>query len=318
MRGPCPALGLGLLLAGLCFSCSKGDTKAAGPRVQQGLPLAEGAPAASDNTTASNGAASNTGTDNKSASSQAIPKIKAHRGASIHAPENTIAAVRLAFASGADAAEVDVRISADGVAVIIHDEDTDRVGGRKRKVATQTLAELRELDVGSWMRAEFSGERIPTLDEILLLVPESKTLFVEIKDGVAAVPIVMKSIKNTKSGGTFAIESFSLEVLEAVGDAMPDLPRHWTISAKESPDNPKILLPHDLALVSQAKALGFAGLSIDGRGLRPEFAEATRKAGLELAVWTIDSPAIARVLRQLPITYIETNDPTLIRKALHE
>lgn len=314
MPGLGPALGLTFLLAGLCMACGKGDSKAA----STGEPLRPAALAVEDSAAANSAAASNTAANNAAVKSAAKPKIKAHRGASKHAPENTSAAVKLAFASGADAAEIDVRISSDRVAVIIHDEDTDRVGRRKRTVASQTLAELKELDVGSWMRAEFASERIPTLDEILLLVPAGKTLFIEIKDGPNAVPIVLESIRTTKSLGSFAIESFSLEVLEAVGRAMPDLPRHWTISAKEKEGSPKVFLPHEVALVGQAKALGFSGLAVDARGLGVAFAEATRAAGLELGVWTIDRPAIARAIEYLPITYIETNDPALIRRALYE
>lgn len=245
-----------------------------------------------------------------------MPKIKAHRGASARAPENTAIAVKLAFEVLADGAEIDVQISKDGVPVVIHDEDTERVAGHKALVSEQTLAELKELDVGSWKSPEFAAERIPTLEEVLALVPAGKTLFVEIKGGASDVPTVLETIAKTKSVGTIAIESFSLEVLEAVGTGAPSLGRHWTISAKEDPQNADRLLPHDVALVKQAKELGFDGLSVDGRGLRNGFADAAAAAGLELAVWTIDHVAIARALSTLPITWIETNEPEKIRSGL--
>jgi glycerophosphoryl diester phosphodiesterase len=245
-----------------------------------------------------------------------MPKIKAHRGASARAPENTVIAVKLAFEVMADGAEIDVHVSKDGVPVVIHDEDTERVAGHKALVSEQTLAELKKLDVGSWKSPEFAGERIPTLEEVLALIPAGKTLFVEIKGGPSSVPIVLKSISDAKSAGTIAVESFSLDVLEAVGIAAPTLGRHWTIMAEEDPKNADRLLPHDVALVAQAKKLGFDGLSVDGRGLRNGFAEAARAAGLELAVWTIDHVAIARAMSTLPITWIETNEPEKIRSGL--
>jgi glycerophosphoryl diester phosphodiesterase len=245
-----------------------------------------------------------------------MPKIKAHRGASARAPENTVAAVKLAFEAMADGAEVDVRISADGAVVVIHDEDTERVGGRKLLVSAQTLAELKELDVGSWKSPAYANERIPTLAEVLVLIPAGKTLFVEIKGGASDVPTVLETIAKTQSAGTIAIESFSLEVLEAVGRTAPSLGRHWTIMAEEDPENADRLLPHDLALVEKATKLGFAGLSVDGRGLRNGFANAASAAGLELAVWTVDHVAIAKAMSALPITWIETNEPMKIKSGL--
>ena len=82
-------------------------------------------------------------------------KIKCHRGASEQAPENTIAAVRLCFESGGLASEVDVRLSSDRVPVVIHDEDTGRVGGVNKKVSEQTSSELAALDVGAWKHPRF-------------------------------------------------------------------------------------------------------------------------------------------------------------------
>src|SRR5262245_65624278 len=94
-------------------------------------------------------------------------EIIAHRGASHDAPENTLAAVRLAWEQGADAVEVDVQLSKDGKLVVIHDDNTKRSGGFARKVRAQTLDELRRLDVGRWKGKRWAGEKIPTLDVVL-------------------------------------------------------------------------------------------------------------------------------------------------------
>ena len=77
-------------------------------------------------------------------------EIIGHRGASEDAPENTLAAFRLAWTQNADAAETDVYLSKDGEIVVIHDANTRRVGGRNRKVVDQTVAELKQLDIGRW------------------------------------------------------------------------------------------------------------------------------------------------------------------------
>jgi len=243
-----------------------------------------------------------------------VPKIKAHRGASITAPENTATAVRLAFQEGADACEIDVRRSKDGAIVVFHDEDTKRIGGRNSLVAEQTLAELRELDIGGWKSARYAGERIVTLAEIISFVPPGKTLFVEIKDGVEVVPNVLQAIENTPTKGRIAIESFSAEVLEAVAKVAPSLPLHMTLAAQKDSEGRPIGFPASLA--RRAKELGFDGLSVDVYGMTPAFAEAVRVEGLDLAVWTVNEPAMLRELRALPITWIETDAPASISKAL--
>src|SRR5690242_159422 len=83
------------------------------------------------------------------------PRIVAHRGASAEAPENTMSAFRRAWELGVECVELDVHVTRDGETVVIHDDTTERTGGRDRAVAAQTLAELRELDVGGWKASRF-------------------------------------------------------------------------------------------------------------------------------------------------------------------
>src|SRR5438132_8474709 len=111
----------------------------------------------------------------------------AHRGAAHDAPENTLAAVHLAWQQKADAVEVDVQTSGDGRLVVIHDRSTRRTGRIGGKVCEQTLAELRLLDVGRWKGKQWTGQRIPTLEEVLATIPEGKRLFVELKCGPDAI-----------------------------------------------------------------------------------------------------------------------------------
>ena len=107
----------------------------------------------------------------------------AHRGASAEAPENTLAAFRLALQQGAPAVECDVHLSADGCPVVIHDETVDRTTNGKGAVVGLTRAALRGLDAGSWRGPRFAGEPIPTLEEALELCAGRARLFIEIKMG---------------------------------------------------------------------------------------------------------------------------------------
>ena len=89
-----------------------------------------------------------------------IPDIVAHRGASYDAPENTIAAFKLAWEQGADIAEGDFRLTADGEIVCIHDQDTARVSDDYLVVSKSTLAQLRRIEVGAWKGKKWAGEKL--------------------------------------------------------------------------------------------------------------------------------------------------------------
>lgn len=96
-----------------------------------------------------------------------VPRLIAHRGLSAAAPENTIPAFEAAAAAGFSWVEFDVMLSADGVAMVIHDESLKRTTGAKGRVPETTAAELQRLDAGSWFAPEFAGARVPTLAETL-------------------------------------------------------------------------------------------------------------------------------------------------------
>jgi len=95
------------------------------------------------------------------------PLIFAHRGASAHAPENTIAAFELAIQQSADVIELDTKLSADGHVVVIHDQSVDRTTNGSGRLSKLSLARLRELDAGSHFSDTFHSEKIPTLEEVL-------------------------------------------------------------------------------------------------------------------------------------------------------
>src|SRR4051812_34131067 len=110
-------------------------------------------------------------------------EIIAHRGASYDGPENTLSAARMAWEQGADGIECDVHLTSDGHLVVIHDDDTARVAAARHVVSETTLALLRTLDVGRWKNPRFSGEQIPTLDEMLSTVTPGRKIFLELKSG---------------------------------------------------------------------------------------------------------------------------------------
>ena len=109
--------------------------------------------------------------------------VIAHRGFSGEAPENTLAAFQKAIDLGSDMMELDVHFSKDGQVVVIHDDHLERTTNGRGKVADHTLQELKKLDAGSWFGSPFSGEQIPTLQEVLELAKGNILVNIEIKNG---------------------------------------------------------------------------------------------------------------------------------------
>jgi glycerophosphoryl diester phosphodiesterase len=109
--------------------------------------------------------------------------ICAHRGAMDTHPENTLAAFREAVRLGAHMIELDVRLTKDGHLVILHDETVDRTTDGKGKISEMILDEVKDLDAGSWRSDAFAGERIPTLSEVLAIMPVNIWLNIHLKGG---------------------------------------------------------------------------------------------------------------------------------------
>ena len=109
------------------------------------------------------------------------PWVVAHRGYRAKYPENTIAAFEAAIAAEADMIELDICLTSDRIPVVIHDKTLDRTTNSKGLVSAHTLAELKELDAGSWFGAEFKGEAIPTLEELMMKIKGRITVNIEIK-----------------------------------------------------------------------------------------------------------------------------------------
>jgi glycerophosphoryl diester phosphodiesterase len=239
------------------------------------------------------------------------PRICAHRGASIDAPENTLAAFQLAWDQGVEAIELDVRLSRDGEVVVIHDATTARTAGLDRPVAEQTLAELRALDAGAWHAPRFAGERVPTLREVLDTVPDGGTVFVELKSGpetADAVANVIRVAHPGARGGRIALQGYDPDALARLAAAVGDAPAYWTV---DPPARDEQLAPYAPHVIDEARARGFAGLALDYRGVTDELVAAAREAGLLLDVWTINDAAIIRAWLAKDIRWIETDKPDL-------
>ena len=244
-------------------------------------------------------------------------EIIAHRGASHDAPENTVAALKLAWQQNADAAEFDVYLTRDGQVVVMHDKDTERTAGVKKVVADCTLAELRTLDVGKWKDPKFAGERVPTLAEMLATVPAGKKVFVEVKCGPEIVPTLVRGLKASKlEPERTPVISFNADVIAAVKKAQPDLPAYWLVSLKE---NKKKKTPPPTAeeAIAKAREINADGLDLQAAPvLDKAYADKVKAAGLRLYVWTVNDPAEARRMVEIGAEGITTDRPAWLREQL--
>jgi glycerophosphoryl diester phosphodiesterase len=240
-------------------------------------------------------------------------EIIAHRGASYSAPENTLAAVRLGWQQGAEV-EIDVHLSQDERIVVIHDASTKRTAQVDLKVEEANAPELRALDVGCFKAAEYAGERIPFLDEVLAALPPRRRLFVEIKCGPEVLPLLQSQIRTSGKMPQIVIIGFDLETVAASKKLM-DVPTYWLKGTEKVKDTEE-WIPHDPRLVQKVRDQGLDGLDVHYAGVTPEFARAVKASGLKLSVWTVDDPQEANRLVRLGVDGITTNRPDWLRAQL--
>jgi len=156
------------------------------------------------------------------------PIIFAHRGASAHAPENTLAAFELALSQGADAIELDANLSADDEVVVIHDSTVDRTTNGHGRVAQLPLTELRSLDAGSFFSEKYCGEKIPLLEEVFEAIGKKIFINVELKTYTAPhdclVEKVCALVKKYNMEKRILFSSFVAFNLKKAKSLLPEVP----------------------------------------------------------------------------------------------
>lgn len=230
-------------------------------------------------------------------------EIIAHRGASYLAPENTVAASKLAWELGADAVEVDIHLSRDNKIMCIHDSDTKRTTGQDFKISETLSGQLRKLDAGSFKNEKYKGEKIPFLKEIIKSVPEGKELVVELKCKSEVLPYLIKDVRKYGKNRKFVFICFDLQTIADTKKAFPDNKCYWLCGNRQ-------LLKQNL---DKAANLGLDGVSLAYGIIDNEIATNVRDHKLELFTWTVDDSAEAKRLIALGVKGITTNRPGWLR-----
>lgn len=232
--------------------------------------------------------------------------ITAHRGASHLAPENTLVAFERAYESGADFAELDVHQTRDGEIILMHDSTLDRTTDGTGEVWDYTLDELKKLDAGSWFGKPFSGERVPTLREVMRLVKGKLKLNIEIKISREEPGIAGNVVDIIRSEGferECIVTSFDTETVREIKRIAPDI-RAGLIFGRDYPED---VFEGNWEILS-------CNQSVINQG----FISRARESGKEIHVWTVNDEDRMQSLIALGVDSIITNRPGLLSEVLNK
>ncbi|MDI2098201.1 glycerophosphodiester phosphodiesterase family protein [Ruicaihuangia caeni] len=239
------------------------------------------------------------------------PRVLAHRGFSLEAPENTLLAFAKAIAAGCTHIETDTRATADGVAVLCHDRTLERVAGEGRRVSSCTMDELRAIDLGE-------GQGFCSLEEALNAFPETR-FNIDIKSADAVGPTVAAIIK-AKAIDRVLVTSFDEgRRLKAVNM----LPGVATSAASRSLGVALIAAKLGLGQVVRMAFKGIGAVQAPERAGRLKVTtrrviRAWQRAGLEVHIWTVNDQQRMRELLDLGVDGIVTDRPDLAFEVLRE
>lgn len=208
----------------------------------------------------------------------AAPSVIAHRGASAYAPENTLAAFQLAAKMGAAYIETDLRCTSDGRFVLLHDSRLKRTTDGTGRIVQIDFATARQLDAGSWFSPEFSGARLPTLEEGLALAEELGVgLYLELKTSLdASLRSTLLEKLRRSILDRVTLLSFRPGVLHAMQTAEPRL-KTALLFRRASP------------VIETATRFGIRLLAPHRRRATARLVESAHRAGLGVVTWTINS-----------------------------
>jgi glycerophosphoryl diester phosphodiesterase len=230
------------------------------------------------------------------------PLLIAHRGLSSQAPENTLAAFKLAVETGCAGIETDVHLTADGKLALIHDENTIRTTGTSGRVAAMTMMELSGLDAGGWYDDAFAGERIPELWQLLELVkPTGMVINLELKNSYVRYPgleqAVLAELRRFEMIGRIIFSSFNHASMAAVKTLEP---------------RAETALLYDAVLYrteDYAKMCGVDAIHPMRSTVDAALVQECHLAGVKVRPWTVDRPDEAAKLAAFGVDALITNCP---------
>ncbi|NKE71740.1 glycerophosphodiester phosphodiesterase [Candidatus Manganitrophus noduliformans] len=229
--------------------------------------------------------------------------IWAHRGASGHAPENTLVAFQKAMAMGADGIECDLRESREGDLVVFHDPTIKRLTGQSGRVVDLTLSELKRLDIGSWFSPSFAKQTVLTAAELIDKIPPPFLLNLEIK--AASPQKVVDLIQKKGIVDRVIVSSFDHILLKKVRSLHPTLPIGYLVDREPLK---KIL--------QEARRLEAVSIHLASKRVTPDLIEIAHKEGFKVYAYTVNEPSQMNLFMGMGIDGLFTNYPDRLAEVL--
>jgi glycerophosphoryl diester phosphodiesterase len=234
--------------------------------------------------------------------------VSAHRGSSSTTPENTLSSIRMAIIDGAGYAEIDVQETADGIIVLMHDDNALRTTGLNKNLWDVGLKELRQASAGSWFNPNFQAEKVPTLEEVIDTAKSHIKLNIELKNNGHQKLLADKTVEILKRK-QFEIDcivtSFDNQMLKQVKKLDPQIKTGLILGNKPQ------------ALDSVLKSNDYEVLSVAYPAIDEEFMRLAQANKKEVFAWTVNDPKAMSNMLNLGVSSIITNYPdrliTLLR-----
>ncbi|MEX0787322.1 MAG: glycerophosphodiester phosphodiesterase family protein [Anaerolineales bacterium] len=235
------------------------------------------------------------------------PLVIGHRGAARSAPENTLAGFRRALAVGADAVELDAKLTADGVAVCHHDRTLERTTNGKGRVLDWTWEALRHLDAGSHFGTAFAGEPIPRLEDVFAELGPSLLINVELTNygspGDALPEVVHGLIRRHGMAERVLLSSFNTRALRRSARLSPRVPLGLLLRKDQGRIRRALypwIAPHEVTHLGDSLVTSYV-------------ADREQRRGKRLVVWTVNDVARALELLALGAHGLITDEPESLR-----
>ncbi|MDX1381233.1 MAG: glycerophosphodiester phosphodiesterase family protein [Xanthomonadales bacterium] len=224
-------------------------------------------------------------------------RVMAHRGASGSAPENTLAAIRGAIDSGADWVEIDVQETADGRIAVIHDSDLKKIGGSPLTVAGATLAQLQQVDIGSWFHPRFADQRVPSLEEVLALCRDRIGVNIELKYYGREKQLEQRVVDIVEAAGMTGQVMF-MSLSYAGIQALRRLRPGWKVGLLSS------------VAVGKLTGLDVDFLALNGRAASRTLIRQAHAHGKQVLVWTVNDPVAMASMIGRGVDGLITDEPS--------
>jgi glycerophosphoryl diester phosphodiesterase len=241
------------------------------------------------------------------------PMVFGHRGACAHAPENTLASFQKAYEEGAEAIELDVKVSSDGEVIVMHDQTLNRTTDGSGDLRKFTLAQLRKLDAGSKFNEAFKGEKIPTLREVLEHFGRKMKINIELTNYATPndelVTLVVSLVRQFNLEEQVMFSSFNPGNLRKARALCPVIPNG--LLALDGPSGWLARSPLNFVVPHEALHPYFTDVN-------EALIEREHNAGRRVHIWTVNLEAQMRQMYSMGADAIFTDDPQLARKVLKE